>query len=62
MTPTKDETFIQTDEAAYGMSFVGPPFTFSFRLLGVNCGASALHGSAAVDGDVYWIGKNNFFN
>ena len=61
MTPTKDEMFIQTDEAAYGMSFVGPPFTFSFRLLAVNCGAVALHGTANVDGDVYWIGKNNFF-
>ena len=61
MIPTKDETFIQTDEAAYGMTFVGPPFTFSFRLLAVNCGAVALHGSANVDGDVYWIGKSNFF-
>ena len=61
MIPTKDETFIQTDEAAYGMTFVGPPFTFSFRLLAVNCGAIALHGSANVDGDVYWIGRNNFF-
>jgi len=61
MIPTKDETFIQTDEAAYGMGFVGPPFTFSFRLLAVNCGAVALHGSANVDGDVYWIGRSNFF-
>ena len=61
MTPTKDEMFIQTDEAVYGMTFVGPPFTFSFRLLAVNCGAVALHGSANVDGDVYWIGKSNFF-
>lgn len=61
MIPTKDETFIQTDEAAYGMTFVGPPFTFSFRLLAVNCGAVALHGSANVDGDVYWMGKSNFF-
>ena len=61
MIPTKDETFIQTDEAAYGMSFVGPPFTFSFRLLAVNCGGVALHGAANVDGDVYWIGKSNFF-
>ena len=61
MTPTKDEMFIQTDEAAYGMSFVGPPFTFSFRLLAVNCGAVSLHGTANVDGNVYWIGKNNFF-
>lgn len=61
LTPTKDEMFIQTDEAAYGMSFVGPPFTFSFRLLAVNCGAVSLHGTANVDGDVYWIGRNNFF-
>ena len=61
MIPTKDETFIQTDEAAYGMTFVGPPFTFSFRLLGVNCGAVSLHGSANVDGDVYWIGQSNFY-
>ena len=61
MIPTKDETFIQTDEAAYGMSFVGPPFTFSFRLLAVNCGGVALHGAANVDGDVFWIGKSNFF-
>ena len=39
ITPTKNETFIQTDEAACAMTFTGPPFTFSFRLLGVNCGA-----------------------
>ena len=59
--PTKDETFINTDEAVYGMSFVGPPFTFAFRLLAVNCGAVALNGSISVDGNVYWIGKSNFF-
>ena len=39
MTPTRDETFISTDEAVYGMAFVGPPFTFAFRLLATNCGA-----------------------
>jgi|TARA_R110000796_G_scaffold20119_2_gene60141 hypothetical protein len=59
--PTKNETFISTDEAVYGMSFVGPPFTFSFRLLGVNCGAIAKNGSISVDGNVYWLGKSNFF-
>lgn len=59
--PTKDETFINTDEAVYGMTFVGPPFTFSFRLLAVNCGAVAQNGSISVDGNVYWIGKSNFF-
>ncbi len=61
ITPTRDETFIQTDEAAYGMTFVGPPFTFSFRLLAVNCGAAGLNATQNVDGTVYWMGKSNFF-
>ena len=61
ITPTKDETFIQTDEAAYGMTFVGPPFTFGFRLLAVNCGAAGINATQNVDGTVYWLGKSNFF-
>ena len=61
ITPTKDETFINTDEAVYGMTFTGPPFTFSFRLLAVNCGAVAINGTISVDGSVYWIGKSNFY-
>lgn len=61
IVPSKNETIINTDEACYGMTFVGPPFTFSFRLLAVNCGAVAKNGSASVDGSVYWIGKSNFF-
>jgi hypothetical protein len=61
MTPTRDETFISTDEAVYGMAFVGPPFTFAFRLLATNCGAAGKNVVMNVDGDIYWMGKNNFF-
>ena len=61
IVPSKSETIINTDEACYGMTFVGPPFTFSFRLLAVNCGAVAKNGSISIDGSVYWIGKSNFF-
>tara|TARA_Y100000114_G_scaffold50492_1_gene46114 strand:+ start:1223 stop:3106 length:1884 start_codon:yes stop_codon:yes gene_type:complete len=61
ITPSKDETLIQTDEAIYGMTFVGPPFTFSFRLLAVNCGAVSQEGTLVVDAKAYWIGKSNFF-
>ena len=61
VTPSKDETLIQTDEAIYGMTFVGPPFTFSFRLLAVNCGAVAQEGTIVVDARAYWIGQSNFF-
>ena len=61
MTPTRDETFISTDEAVYGMAFVGPPFTFAFRLLATNCGAVGKNVVMNVDGDIYWMGKRNFF-
>tara|TARA_R100001460_G_scaffold441_2_gene2083 strand:- start:396 stop:2516 length:2121 start_codon:yes stop_codon:yes gene_type:complete len=61
MVPSREETIISTDEAIYGMTFVGPPFTFSFRLLGTNCGAGGLNTMMNVDGDVFWMGKRNFF-
>tara|TARA_R100001460_G_scaffold74372_2_gene115493 strand:+ start:4978 stop:6885 length:1908 start_codon:yes stop_codon:yes gene_type:complete len=61
MISTRDETFISTDEAVYGMNFVGPPFTFAFRLVGTNCGAIGKNTLMNVDGNVYWMGKNNFF-
>jgi len=57
----KEETFIATDEAVYGMTFIGPPFVFSFRLLATNCGAGGKNVLLAVDNRVYWMGKSNFF-
>ena len=57
----KEETFIATDEAAYGMSFIGPPFVFSFRLLATNCGAGGKNTIMSVDNTVYWMGKSGFF-
>ncbi len=61
MVPAREETIISTDEAIYGMTFVGPPFIFSFRLLATNSGAAGLHTMMNVDGDVFWMGKRNFF-
>ena len=61
MVASKEETLISTDEAMYGMSFIGPPFTFSFRLLGTNCGAGGKNTMISVDGNVYWMGQDTFF-
>ena len=36
----KDYVFVLTDNAAYVIQFVGPPFTFSVRQVGTNCGCS----------------------
>lgn len=61
LLPTRDEMFISTDEAVYGMTFVGPPFTFSFRLLGTACGAAGKNVMFNIDSRVFWMGENNFF-
>ena len=58
---TREEIFIGTDEAMYGMAFVGPPFTFAFRLLGTNCGPISQRSMVNESGTVYWMAKNNFF-
>ena len=61
MVASREETIISTDEATYGMTFVGPPFIFSFRLLATNSGAAGLNTMVNVDGNVFWMGKRNFF-
>ena len=38
--PSKREVFIFTDEAAYAMNYLGPPFFFGFDLLGTGLNLS----------------------
>jgi hypothetical protein len=58
----KDYTLVLTDEAAYTMQFVGPPFTFSIRQVGTNCGCIGQHAAVFVEGAVFWMGDSgNFF-
>ena len=58
---TREETFISTDEAVYGMQFIGPPFIFSFRLVGTNCGAIGYNAMANVESNLYWMGRDDFY-
>lgn len=57
----KDYMLVLTDEAAYTMQFVGPPFTFSIRQVGSNCGCIGQHAAVFVDGAVYWMGDSGSF-
>ena len=60
MVSAREETIISTDEAIYGMTFVGAPFIFSFRLLATDAGAAGLNTMISVDGNVFWMGERNF--
>jgi hypothetical protein len=57
----KDYNLVITDNAAYVIQFVGPPFTFSIRQVGSNCGAIGQHSIKYVNGVVYWMGESGGF-
>jgi hypothetical protein len=57
----KDYNLILTDTAAYVMQFVGPPFTFSIRQVGSNCGCIGQHAVVYADGQVFWMGTGGGF-
>jgi hypothetical protein len=52
---------VLTDQAAYVMQFVGPPYTFSLRQVGSNCGCLGQHAAIFAQGAVYWMGFGGGF-
>jgi len=57
----KDYILIVTDTSAYVMQFVGPPFTFSIRQVGSNCGLIGQHALKYVNGRMWWMGQAGGF-
>jgi len=57
----KDYILILTDTSAYLMQFVGPPFTFSIRQVGSNCGCMGKNAIVYANGAVYWMSDSGGF-
>jgi len=57
----KDYVLVLTDQAAYVIQFVGPPYTFSLRQVGSNCGCLGQHAAIYAQGAVYWMGFGGGF-
>jgi len=57
----KDYILVLTDQAAYVIQFVGPPFTFSVRQVGTNCGCIGQHALVYAEGAVFWMGFGGGF-
>lgn len=58
---SRGQILIWTDTALHGMQYLGPPYTFGFQQLGVNCGLIGPHASIDVNGVAYWMSKDAFF-
>jgi hypothetical protein len=57
----KDYILVLTDQAAYTIQYVGPPFTFSIRQVGTNCGCLGQHAMIFAQGAVFWMGFGGGF-
>jgi hypothetical protein len=57
----KDYILVLTDQAAYQIQFVGPPFTFTIRQVGSNCGCLGQHAAVYAQGAVFWMGFGGGF-
>ena len=58
---SKNAITIWTDNSLWQMQYVGPPFTFSFRQLGTNCGMIGPHAGIDYSGVPIWMGYENFY-
>ena len=58
---SRGAVLVFTDTALYQMQFIGPPFTFGFKLIADNCGAVGMNAAVDVGGRVFWMGKESFF-
>ncbi len=52
---------IWTDIDCYVMQNIGQPIVFGFNRVGSGCGLVGQHACGVLNGNVYWMGPNNFF-
>lgn len=60
--PSRGQTLIWTDEALFGMRYLGDPIlVFGFDQLGTGCGLIGMNAVAELDGAAFWMGSNGQF-
>jgi len=57
----KDYMLVLTDTAAFALQFVGPPYVFSLRQVGSNCGLIGKHAITYSNGITYWMSNEGGF-
>ena len=58
---SRNQILVFTDNALYGMQYVGTPYTFGFQQLGTNCGGLSQNAAADVNGVCFWMSPQSFF-
>jgi hypothetical protein len=58
---SRGQLLVYTDNALYGMQYLGVPYTFGFQQLGTNCGCLSNNAAVDVNGVAYWMSPDSFF-
>jgi len=58
---TRQEILVITDSAIYSMQYLGPPYVWSFQLLGDNISIMGPNAVATANNITYWMGTDKFY-
>jgi hypothetical protein len=58
---TRQEILVLTDSAIYSMQYLGPPYVWSFQILGDNISIVGPNGVATANNITYWMGTDKFY-
>ena len=58
---TRQEILVLTDSAVYSMQYLGPPYVWSFQILGDNISIVGPNAIATANNITYWMGSDKFY-
>lgn len=58
---TRQEILVFTDSAIYSMQYIGPPYVWSFQILGDNISIAGPNAVATATNITYWMGLDQFY-
>ena len=60
-TQTRQEILVLTDAAIYSMQYLGPPYVWSFQIMGDNISIAGPSAIATANNITYWMGTDKFY-
>ena len=58
---TRQEILVLTDSAVYSMQYLGPPYVWSFQIMGDNISIMGPNAITTVNNVTYWMGTDKFY-
>jgi hypothetical protein len=58
---TRQEILVITDSAIYSMQYLGPPYVWSFQIMGDNISIAGPNAIATANNVTYWMGTDKFY-